>query len=234
MTQIVGAPGAQAVTQAYEPEHRITRRLLSYGVLAGPIYVVAGLIEGLTRPGFDLTRHNLSLLSNGDFGWIHIALFLGTGAMTVAGSIGQARALGRQGSGWGPWLVGIYGMSLIAAGGMTADPMDGFPAGTPVGPPISFTWHGLGHLLAAMIGFLCLAAACMVIARFFRRASQHGWSAYSAASGALFLVLFVAALGLAGTTLAVLMLWAAVVIGWTWMSLVSAHLYRSTATPPME
>jgi hypothetical protein len=30
---------------------------------AGPIYVAVALVEAFTRPGFDLTRHSLSLLT---------------------------------------------------------------------------------------------------------------------------------------------------------------------------
>jgi hypothetical protein len=43
----------------------ITRSLLGYGVLAGPVYVVVGLAQALTRDGYDLARHDLSLLANG-------------------------------------------------------------------------------------------------------------------------------------------------------------------------
>src|SRR5262245_21334315 len=34
----------------------LTRSLLGYGLLAGPFYLVAGLVEALARPGFQLTR----------------------------------------------------------------------------------------------------------------------------------------------------------------------------------
>ncbi len=45
--------------------------------MARPVYVVAGLIEILIRPGFDVTRHELSLMSLGNLRWIQIANFLG-------------------------------------------------------------------------------------------------------------------------------------------------------------
>jgi hypothetical protein len=47
-----------------------TRHLLACGVLAGPIYILVGLLQILTREGFDMTRHPLSLMSTGDLGWI--------------------------------------------------------------------------------------------------------------------------------------------------------------------
>jgi len=44
---------------------RVTRSLLGYGILAGPLYIVVALAQALTRDGFDLSRHPWSLLANG-------------------------------------------------------------------------------------------------------------------------------------------------------------------------
>jgi hypothetical protein len=44
---------------------KLTRALLTCGVIAGPLYIVLGVIQMLIRPGFDIRRHALSLLSNG-------------------------------------------------------------------------------------------------------------------------------------------------------------------------
>jgi hypothetical protein len=73
---------------------RITKSLLGYGVIAGPIYVLAAAVQMATRDGFDPTRHAASQLANGDLGWIQIATFLVTGAMTIAAAVGVRRALG--------------------------------------------------------------------------------------------------------------------------------------------
>ena len=73
---------------------RITKSLLGYGVIAGPIYVVLVAAQAATRDGFDPTRHAASQLANGDLGWIQIATFLITGAMTIAAAVGVRRALG--------------------------------------------------------------------------------------------------------------------------------------------
>ncbi len=67
---------------------KLTGVLLICGVVAGPIYIIVGGIEMLTRPGFDPTRHDLSLMSNGDWGWIHISLLVLTGLLTIAGQLG--------------------------------------------------------------------------------------------------------------------------------------------------
>src|SRR5262245_41597171 len=107
----------------------VTRSLLGYGVIAGPLYVVISLGQALTRDGFDMTRHAWSLLANGSLGWVQIVNFVLVGAMTIAFAVGLARAL--PGQRWAPRLVGAYGLSLIAAGVFRADPALGFPPGTP-------------------------------------------------------------------------------------------------------
>jgi len=145
----------------------LTRRLLSAGALAGPVYLGVGLAQALTRPGFDITRHDLSLLSNGDLGWIQVTNFIVSGVLVIAGALGVRRALraGRAGT-WGPLLVGVYGLGLIGAGFFVADPVAGFPPGTPVDTP-TFSWHGLLHFASGGIGFLGLIAATLVCARRF-------------------------------------------------------------------
>jgi hypothetical protein len=196
-------------------------------VAAGPIYVVVGLLEAFIRPGFDLSRHSLSLLANGPFGWIHTLMLVGTGLLTIAGAIGLRRAL-RSGRGrtWGPILVGVYGAGLVAAGFLTADPAQGFPIGTPAGPPVAYTWHGVGHLVAGGIGFLCLIVACFVFARRFSAQGERRWAAYSVATGVIFFV------GFAGIASGNQVTWinigfgVTVVVAWAWISAVCAR-FRS-------
>ncbi|MER7009473.1 DUF998 domain-containing protein, partial [Dactylosporangium sp. NPDC000555] len=119
-------------------------------------------------------------------------------------------------------LVGVYGASLIAAGALRADPAMGFPTGTPEGPG-TVSWHGLGHLAAGGIGFLCVIAATYVLAR--RQPRGLAW--YSRISGTLFLAGFA---GIAsgnnapGLTLGFV---AAVIVIMTWLAVVSVRLYRS-------
>jgi hypothetical protein len=69
-----------------------TRLLLTGGVMAGPIYILIGLAQILTRAGFDVTRHPLSMMSLGDLGWIQIANFIVTGLLVIAGAIGLRQA----------------------------------------------------------------------------------------------------------------------------------------------
>jgi hypothetical protein len=208
------------------PAARPRRALLACAAAAGPLYVASGLTQALTREGFDLTRHPLSLLSNGALGWIHITTFLAAGLLTIAGAAGLR---GHLGSRRAPRLVALYGIGLIGAGAFVADPMDGFPVGTPPGPPEVVTWHGMLHFMAGGIGFLGLIGACLVFARRFVRAGRRGWALYSAVTGVLFTAAFV---GIAsGSTSPVLNIsfGVAVVLGWTWLTAVALDARRADA-----
>ncbi|MEV0585266.1 DUF998 domain-containing protein [Nonomuraea sp. NPDC050310] len=209
-----------AAVAAAAPARERTGVLSACGIVAGPIYVLVAAIQVLTREGFDLTRHPVSVLSNGDAGWIQIANFLVTGALTLAFAAGLARA----GEGrWAPRLIALYGLGVVGAGLFAADPMDGFP----IGADTTITWHGLAHLAVGGIGFLGLVAACLVLARAHAAAGRRGWAVYSAVTGVVFLAAF---LGIAsgarvpGLNLAFA---AAVVAGWTWLSLTAARLHRT-------
>ena len=114
LTHSVGATGITSATTT-----KSTRALLACGVVAGPLYVVTALIQGLTRPGFDPLHHDVSLLSNGDLGWIQITNFLVTGLLIIADAFGMRRMLhDSQGGTWGPLLIGIYGLGLIGEGSL--------------------------------------------------------------------------------------------------------------------
>ena len=213
---------------------KLTRVLLLCGVVAGPLYVIVGVIEMLTRPGFDPTRHDLSLMSNGDWGWIHISLLILTGLLTIAGAVGMRRVLrGGRGGTWGPLLLGIYGLGLIGAGFFTADPALGFPPGTPADAH-AISWHGLLHFICGGIGFLGLIAACFVFARRFAAQRQRGWVAYSVATGVIYLAAFAGiAVGSNSvgviTTIVILAFSVAVVLGWAWVSAMAAKLLSERA-----
>ncbi len=213
---------------------KLTRVLLLCGVVAGPLYVIVGAIEMLTRPGFDPTRHDLSLMSNGDWGWIHISLLILTGLLTIAGAVGMRRVLrGGRGGTWGPILLGIYGLGLIGAGFFTADPALGFPPGTPANAH-AVSWHGLLHFICGGIGFLGLIAACFVFARRFAARRQRGWVAYCVATGVIYLAAFAGiAVGSNSVgvimTIVILAFSVAVVLGWAWVSAMAAKLLSERA-----
>jgi hypothetical protein len=193
MTETI-APRVPAATAhpACSPEGRITRSLLGYGVLAGPFYIGVSLAQALTRDGFDLNRHEWSLLANGPGGWVQVVNLVLTGLTVVAAATGFRRAMrdGRAAR-WAPRLLAVYGVALVAAGGFRADPMNGFPIGTPDGPPVHPTLAGTLHVVVAGgVGFLALVAATWLLAAQFRQNGRRGQAAATRATGVLFLVSF--------------------------------------------
>lgn len=174
-----------------------------------------------------MTRHDLSLMANGDWGWVHSVLLVGTGLLTIGAAWGLRRALkGTRGGTWGPLLLGLYGLGLVGAGIFTADPAHGFPPGTPVDYH-AVSGHGLLHLVSGAIGFAGLIGTCMVFARRFAGLGQPRLAIYSVATGGIFFAAFAGiAAGSNGpravVTFVILAFTAAVVIGWAWVSVVTA------------
>jgi hypothetical membrane protein len=230
-----GTPGTSATGTVGDATSRATRALLACGVAAGPLYVAVAVVQLLTRDGFDPRRHPVSLLSNGDLGWIQITNFVVTGLLTVAAAVGMRRVLhpGRGGT-WGPLLVGAYGVGLVAAGIFVADPADGFPPGTPPGTPDQLSWHGALHFAVAGLAFLSLIAACFVVARRFAALGQRGWASYSVATGVAFLASWVALVAWPDNDAVNLALGVGVVLGWAWVSALSARLRAGLAAPPAD
>jgi hypothetical protein len=220
MTFDAAAPGRPTATAT-----TLTRALLACGVVAGPLFVAVGLLQMLTRDGFDPTRHPLSLLSNGDLGWIQIGNFVVAGLLFAASAVGMRRVVhpGRGGT-WGPLLLGVYGAGLMMGGVFVADPALGFPPGTPDGIPEQLSWHGTLHNVAPVLASLALIAACLVFARRFAARGQRGWAAVCVAVAAASLVpdaflnhdWFYVILGVA------------VAVGLGWASLMAARLLAET------
>jgi hypothetical protein len=210
----------------------VANALLAGGILAGPIYILVGIIEIVTRPGFDMTRHDLSLMSNGDWGWVHILMLVATGLLTIAGAFGLRDVIkGQKGSTWAPLMLGLYGLGLVGAGIFSADPANGFPVGTPEGMA-EITTSGLLHFVSGAVGFVGLIAACFVMARHFKSEGEQSWAIYSRVTGVLFSAAFVGiAMGSNGSgamlTTVVLAFTVAVILGWTWISVVLAKLKKA-------
>lgn len=195
----------------------MTRPLLLAGALAGPLYVGIGTVEAIVRDGFDIRKHSLSLLANGTGGWIHSAMMIATGLLTVVGVVALRRAgLGSR------WAIGgliTYGAGVAAAGLMRADPALGFPPGTPDAMPETVSWHGFGHVIAGFLGFIGLIVACFVLSRRFSRQGDRRWSRFSLVTGAVYLLGLVGLGAGSGTAAVNLGFTVAVILGWTWITL---------------
>jgi uncharacterized protein DUF998 len=150
----------------------ITKALFVCGVVAGPLFTVAWIVEDATRANYDPLRCPISSLSIGDAGWMQIATFIITGLLVLAFAIGLRSALRPSGSVWGPALVGLAGIGLIGAGIFVTDPLNGYPPGTPL-IPTERTIHGILHDLFGIPFF----SVCPSPALYSRGASPEGASA---------------------------------------------------------
>ena len=160
------------------------------------------------------------------------ANFIVTGLLTLAfasGLRGALRAMG--GSRWAPILVGAVGVGFIGAGMFAPDPLNGYPPGTP-NLPLARSPSGVLHDLFSMGFFGGLPTACFVLGRRQAAFGDRAWAAYSIGTGLAFIAAFV--LTSAGfrqvdglADVAGLLQRITVIIGLTWMGLLSIHLLRN-------
>jgi len=210
---------SRAAARAADPT---TRALVLAGVVAGPLFVVTGLVQALSREGFDLSRHPLSMLSLGDRGYLQIANFIVAGVLMLAFAVGARRSLGDgPGRVWAPVLFGLYGVGLVLGGAFTADPALGFPAGTPDGYPTEWTFHGGVHAFAAPLAFLALVAVTFVVAKRLRWEGHRTAAAWSIVIGLACLVLCVP-FGPATS----IRLFVGVALGFAWITAYAVSLLR--------
>lgn len=207
--------------QSPEPVRVGTKYLLACGVVAGPFYLLLGVVQGLVREGFDFERHPLSVLANGPGGWVQTVNFVLSGALVIAAAMGMARVLGMRRLTC--WFLAGFGLCMILAAIFPADPVDGFPPGTPEGFPTSVSTTGLIHFIAGGVGFLFLGISALAASWTMHRRSAPALAGLSLICGLAVLVGFFGTpflpVGIAG-------IWFAVVAGWLWLAVLSAGLRR--------
>ena len=167
------------------------RVLLACGMAVTPLFFVVAIAEILTRPGFDIRRHAISMLSLGDAGWVQVANFVVTGLLALACAAGLRLALrGGCGGTWGPVLVALFGIGLLMGAAFRPDPGLGFPPGTADTIPTTMSGHATLHMLGGMGALLAIVADCIVLSRRFAARGEHLWALYCFASvvGAVILV----------------------------------------------
>ena len=197
----------------------VTRSMLGWGVVAGPFYLVFGLVLALTRPGFDFGRDALSILLLGDLGWLQALNLVLSGLMTAVAAIGLWRT--PQWSRTAAVLVGVYGAALIGSAFAVPDrPGSG-----------TATVHGLLHLAFGGIGFLTLGVAAVIARSWFARRDSRRAAAWSLVAGIVVIAGFVAGGALSSGPAGVAVLWIAVVVGWAWLALTSVAAYRAVPHP---
>jgi hypothetical membrane protein len=215
---------AVAAATPPRPPVRRPRRLLIAGLVVGPLFTLAYLLEGAVRGhGYSPIRHPVSSLSLGPYGWVQVLAFLVAGVLVLlfAAGLRPGRAV--------PVLVALWGVGLLGAGVFTTDPVGGYPtAATPV------TWHGQLHDLAfSLPGFLALTLAMLVTAAAAARRHARWFALYSALSAGAFVVLLTLSnIGFTGTDpwAATAGLWQrlCVTVGWLWLAVLAINRCRAT------
>ena len=155
------------------------------GALAGPVFVIAFLVQGALRAGYSSMRHPVSSLAIGEGGWAQSLNFMVAGVLLLffALTILSGARLRRNETRWAPALVGVTGLGLIGAGLFTADPFNGYPPGTP-NHPLTHSLQGTLHAAASICGFVAMAAACLADGWQSAKRREIRWAIYSAGSGA--------------------------------------------------
>jgi hypothetical protein len=223
-------PPEPAATRTFNRGAAVTRSLLGYGVIVGPIYLVTGVGQGLVRDGFSFARHPLSVLANGAGGWVQTTNFVVSGLMVLAAAIGMWRVLRPTGRACSVAL-GVYGVAMLSAAVLKADAMDGFPIGTPLGPPTSISPIGLGHFIAGALGFVAFAVSALLAARVMQTRRERTMARLSLGSGLVILLGFFGGFAVPALAKGSLGIWTAVVVGWAWLAALSVHLYRVSPDP---
>jgi hypothetical membrane protein len=214
-----------------------TRLLLASGVIAGPFFTLAWLLESSTRSDYDPMRHPISSLSIGAHGWTQSVAFIVTGLLMIAFAIGLRRVLLARGRFvWAPRLIAAIGVGLLGAGFFVADPSNGYPLGTPA-LPLQYTLPGRLHRLFSALVFLGIPLASFNLARRFAQWGDPGWAAYSRVTGIAFVAAFVLttagfvqAGGLA--PIAGLLQRVALTIGFVWLTTLALHMMKPPGQPP--
>jgi len=202
--------------------------LLACGIVAGPLFVLAFLIEGAIRTDYNPFRYPISSLEIGYFGWMQIATFIIAGVLLLAFALGLRRVLRpSRGSVWGPLLVGLAAIGFIGAGFFVTDPVYGYPPDAPL-RLAQYSVHGHLHDLFSILVFTGLPVASFVLARRFATSGEreHGWMTYSVLTGLAMLVTFVlAGIGFKQSPglrdIAGVIQRLSLIIGWMWITLLS-------------
>ena len=222
-----GAHTAGTLTAADRimPDAASPRALRACAAAAGPLFVIAALVQALTRPGFNLTRNALSLLDDGSLGWIQAANFIVTGLLLIAAGAAVRRAITAGPAPLGPQAAGHHRAASSEAGYSTPIPA-AVPPGTPQDASAISSWHGVLHQVSGSAAFLALIIFCFVAARRYRACGQRTTAACSVAAGVL-----CAGVATGGTPHGSLTLFTGVSIALLWAAFTTTRLTTVRSLP---
>jgi len=85
------APTTDAQARPLSTPGISTSALLTCGIFSGPLFAGGSVLHGAFCDGFDITRHGVSMLLLGRYGWIQFALFEVAGLLALATAVGARR-----------------------------------------------------------------------------------------------------------------------------------------------
>jgi hypothetical protein len=134
---------------------------MGYVALAGVgSFILATVLLHWLQPELDPLNEAVSYYVHGAYGWLLTAGLLGLGIGSMVLTIGTGRAVDGPGTKTGLWLLAIWSVGVLVGGIFPADP----PGNWDKPPSIP----GLIHGNAALVAFLALPIAGVVLARSFR------------------------------------------------------------------
>ena len=154
-----------------------SRRWLAAGAWAGPVFLLGSGAQLPLNPGFDMTRHAFSFLSNGPHGWIQQTVFVLTGLLNIAAGIGLVGALTGRIRYLAASAAVVVGAGQIVAGIFPPDPAFGYPAGAPGGYPDQISLSSVLHGVGFGISVLAWVVLLITLAVWLRRTGDRGWAA---------------------------------------------------------
>jgi hypothetical membrane protein len=194
--------------------------LLAAGIVGAVTFVVVFLVDGATRPGYRPTYHLVSALARGPRGWLQTANFVVCGLLITVSARGIEFATS---SGWLSGTIGVFGLGLVASGIFPMDPIRGYPPGTPDGTPNVLSRGHRWHDFAGFVVFGLLPMAAASAAFTLGSMSFVIYSGATAFGTAVGFVVFGAALERDHPRVGLIQR-IVIVIGWTWLALLCAHL----------
>lgn len=153
---------------------------LTIGVAGTALFPIIYIVEGTTRPGYDVWRQTISSLSIGPGGWIQQLNFALCGVSVLWSAFVWRKILaGGVCATWYPIIRGIEGLGLLAIAVSTQDPL---------------------HTAFLLVIANAMCSGLFVIARrFWKQPFWSGWVTFSVACG-LWLMVIMPIFGIALNT----------------------------------
>ncbi|WKA59281.1 DUF998 domain-containing protein [Planococcus shenhongbingii] len=208
-----------------------TKKLLTAGLMAGPLFTLSWLIDGASREGYNPLRHPVSSLSIGSNGWIQAATFLIVGILLLGFSLALIRILRSQGvSVGGPRLLALCAIGLIGAGLFVCDPLSGYPSGLHTARS-DRSISGILHDMFSAFLFIGYPIAAFKFYKIFVQKKESAWANYTKFSALAFICFFiVTSMGFGQVTGFVeyggLFQRITLTIFWIWVTLISLYFLQ--------